>query len=266
MSFTRWASVLVAAVVAFASPVFAAPSATAGAPGFASWSDTTAPTFTSPITAPETKSDRAAPAYQLCEPPPGRGGVSAAKYAPRCEVHTYFVAGEQGAPAVWAHNMCDPDFVTVYRVQPADLPLRVTLGGAFLNRLERGAGVRAAQRERRRLLRRVNSPDAAVRVKALQQAQAGRSASPFISTSFDESAMLAHAQELQALTGRRFEVLTIRGPRSGGVDFERAFAELGGRTDPGRLKDATMREFGIPDLYLPATGRSRSGFEIIERR
>jgi hypothetical protein len=185
------------------------------------------------------------------------------------DTHSYFVAarGSRGPP-VWVHNANGyapgVDEVTVYRVQVRQRSGAVT-GGAFLRAREGGATTAEAFRKRQTLLSKVNSPDPDVRVRALQNAQASGRDSPFISTTFDRAGAESHLAAMRA-NGIDAELITIVGPRSGGVDFETAFRALGGRTKPNRFKDAELQEFGIADLFVPRTGSSPSGFRIIDRR
>ena len=155
-------------------------------------------------------------------------------------------------------------FVTVYRVQPKGHSNIVT-GGAFCRARESGSNLVQANKKRQKLLEKILSSDDSVVVKALQNAQASGRSSPFISTTFDEKGAIAHLNALRAL-GIEVELLTIQGPRSGGIDFEAIFKALGGRTKANRAKDADLQEFGIPDLFIPATETSRSGFRIIDRQ
>ena len=171
--------------------------------------------------------------------------------------HEYLV-GEAG---VRAHNQSACGDVTVFRVQPVGESSHVT-GGVFARLRERGSGLLRANGERHRLLRRVGSADANVRRNALAQAQGGGRSSPFISTTFDEAGALSQLRALEA-RGINAELLTIRGPRAGGADFNAALRSLGGRTK--RFGDADLLEFGIPDLFIPSTGASRSGFSIVLR-
>ena len=80
-------------------------------------------------------------------------------------------------------------------------------------------------------------------------------------TVLDEHGAASLADELVRLRawsegqqGDKFEHLAMRAGSS-----ERALDLLAAGC-------TAMRESGIPALYLPATGRSRSGFKIIERR
>ncbi|WP_338863086.1 RHS repeat-associated core domain-containing protein [Myxococcus stipitatus] len=99
---------------------------------------------------------------------------------------------------------------------------------------------------------------------ALQDAQATGMKSPFISTTFDragaESSVAAHLAR-----GTPAELLAIQGPREGGVDFNATFDQIPQGRSPGRVakNDAGMQEFGIPDLFVPRTGTSASGFHVI---
>jgi len=153
--------------------------------------------------------------------------------------------------------------VTVYRVQPRTNSKIVT-GGAFRRMRERGASVMDAAAKRNKLLEQIDSPNPNKRVKALQDAQASGEKSPYISTTHNEAKARADLADQRSL-GRDVELVTIRGPRNKGLDFEQEFNSLGGRKSPGRMKDADMEEFGIPDTHVPATGKSKSGFEIINR-
>ncbi len=151
--------------------------------------------------------------------------------------------------------------VTVFRAQPVG-ESRIVTGGAF-GRLRGRKGLAAANKERKRLLRRIESSDPNVVRNALAQAQGSGRSSPVISTTFDKNIAMERLADLKA-HGIPAEVVTLRGPRSGGLDFETAFKAVGGRRK--RFKDSELAEFGIPDLFVPAKGRSRSGFEIIRRR
>lgn len=99
--------------------------------------------------------------------------------------------------------------------------------------------------------------------RALVDAQASGLKSPFISTTFNEAKAIDKFRRASAEFGGQWELLKIRGPRSGGIDFNRMFELLGGRTK--RFGDADLDEFGIFDLFIPGTGKSRSGFEILEK-
>jgi RHS repeat-associated protein len=153
--------------------------------------------------------------------------------------------------------------VTVYRVVSRS-PTKIITGGAFLRARERGAGLLEAWTIRRKLLDAVNSSNPKTKIKALQDAQASGNKSPLISTTLNEDLARKQLEELRR-KGVDAELITIQGPRDKGVDFEREFASLGGRSSPGRAKDAELEEFGIPDLFVPSTGQSKSGFEIIGR-
>lgn len=177
------------------------------------------------------------------------------------EVHTYFV----GELSTWVHN-CPiasngEELVTVYRVHRIQSSNIVT-AGAFANLRHRGKGLLNANKERLNLLRKVNSPDPHIARNALSQAQGGARSTPFIPTTFDRAMAIKDLRNAQA-RGEDVVLLTILGPKSGGVDFEAAFKALGGRTK--RLKDSNMKEFGIIDLFIPEAGVSRSGFSIIKR-
>lgn len=154
--------------------------------------------------------------------------------------------------------------IKVFRAQPKTKSNIVT-GGVFRRLREKGTSLIVANRERQRLLRLVNSVDANVRRNALQHAQANGDRSPFISTTFSEEMALKGAADIAKATGIEWEVVTIEGPRSGGVDFEVVFKELGGRSNPHRFKDASLQEFGIFDLFIPDNRTSKSGFRIINR-
>jgi hypothetical protein len=153
--------------------------------------------------------------------------------------------------------------VIVYRVQ-ARTGVNIITGGVFKRLRETGTSVALANRARKELLDRVFSPDPIVRLNALQGAQASGRNSPFISTTLSRAVADEGAAALRA-AGVDVELITIRGPRDGGVDFEAVLDVLGGRTKPSRLRDAALQEFGIPDLYIPAQGPSNSGFEVIRR-
>ena len=154
--------------------------------------------------------------------------------------------------------------VKVFRAQPKTKSNIVT-GGVFRRLREKGMSLILANRERQRLLRLVNSFDTNVRRNALQHAQASGDRSPFISTTFSEELALKGATDIAKETGIEWEIVTIEGPYSGGIDFEAVFKELGGRNNPRRFKDASLQEFGIFDLFIPVTGTSKSGFRIINR-
>jgi len=123
-----------------------------------------------------------------------------------------------------------------------------------------------ANKTRQELLSEVNSPNPNERRNALQNAQANGNNSPFISTTFSEELVLKSATELAEKTGTEWEIVTIEGPSSGGVDFESVFKELGGRNKRQRFKDAALQEFGIFALFIPEKGTSKSGFRVINRR
>ncbi|WP_411754401.1 type VI secretion system baseplate subunit TssF [Serratia sp. (in: enterobacteria)] len=154
------------------------------------------------------------------------------------------------------------DLVEVYRVQPINNSSDILLGGAFLDQRLKGRSLLQANRERHRLMRRMTSDDPSVAVNAMQQAQGGRASSPVISTTLDKAGAEANLAKLGSV-GVPAELITIRGPRSGGIDFNLELIQRGGRTK--RFGDEDMKEFGIKDLYVPAEGKSKSGFEIIDR-
>jgi hypothetical protein len=153
--------------------------------------------------------------------------------------------------------------VIVYRVQ-SKTGANIITGGVFRRLRETGTSILLANRARKELLDRVFSSDPVVRLNALQGAQASGRNSPFISTTLSRAVAEEGAAALRA-TGVDVELITIRGLRDGGIDFEAVLDSLGGRTKPGRFRDAALQEFGIPDLYIPVQGPSRSGFEVIRR-
>jgi hypothetical protein len=186
--------------------------------------------------------------------------------ADRIAVRSASVASEAGASALRTESAlaeaAENEMATVFRVQPRGSSDIVT-GGAFRRSREAGANLVDANARRRALMAQVDSADPVAVRRALVDAQASGAKSPFISTTFDESGALQSLADLRA-KGIDAELLTIRGPRAGGVDFNAAFEALGGRTK--RFQDAALQEFGIRDLFIPARGKSRSGFEIIMRR
>jgi hypothetical protein len=145
------------------------------------------------------------------------------------------------------------------------LMTQVVTNGAFRREREAGKTLIEANGKRTKLMDKVTSEDPVMRVKALQDAQASGRNSPFISTTLNKTAAEKTAEALRA-RGLEVELLTIRGPRKAGVDVEAEFSRLGGRTKPNRMKDAELEEFGIPDLFIPGHGKSKSGFEIVERK
>jgi hypothetical protein len=155
------------------------------------------------------------------------------------------------------------ELVTVYRVQPVT-QTKIVTGGAFRRLREAGQDLVEANQKRLDLLRDAFHSNPNRRIRALESAQASGKKSPFISTTLDED-VARNAFDAARAEGRNMELVTIQGPRSGGVDFEATFDLLGGRKSPGRLKDADLKEFGIFDLFIPARGQSRSGFRIIGR-
>ena len=174
--------------------------------------------------------------------------------------HCYFV----GEAQVLSHNTYPnaPGSVTVFRVQPSGGSNIVT-GGAFRRAREGGSNLVDANALRHKLLGQISSSDPNVMRRALVNAQASGAKSPVISTTFSRQGALDAQAALRA-RGIDAEVLTITGPRSGGIDFNAAFQSLGGRTK--RFQDAGLQEFGIPDLFIPSSGTSRSGFQIIGRQ
>lgn len=182
----------------------------------------------------------------------------------------------------------DSPEVTVYRGAPKT-EFGIVTGGAFINHREKGEAEGVAQhlleamRQRARYRKAVfDAKTPKKKIEAMINAQANRFRSPFISTTFD----LAGAEDTRAgieegRTGppRPAEVIEIRGPRAAGFDFEKEFEQLGGSTKPRRERDATMEEFGIPDLFIPPRKtrpwdtfwgvpekeKSRSGFYIVRR-
>ncbi|MEL7498757.1 MAG: polymorphic toxin-type HINT domain-containing protein [Planctomycetota bacterium] len=175
--------------------------------------------------------------------------------------HVYFV-GQNG---LLVHNSSDflaPKDVTVFRVQPRGGSDIVT-GGAFRRSREGGANLVEANALRQKLLSQTTSADPKIQRRALVNAQASGARSPVISTTFSRQGALDAQAALKA-RGIDAEILTITGPRSGGIDFNSAFQSLGGRTR--RLQDAGLQEFGIPDLFIPTSGTSRSGFRVIGRQ
>ncbi|RDL12666.1 RHS repeat domain-containing protein, partial [Serratia fonticola] len=157
------------------------------------------------------------------------------------------------------------ELVEVYRVQPVRPNSDIVLGGAFLREREKGKSILQANNQRKKLLAKIESDDPAAAVNAMQHAQGGGGSSPVISTTFDKAA--AEADFIDQLNaGRNVEMITIKGPRSGGLDFNLELEARGGRTKPARFKDEEMNEFGIKDLYVPPKGKgaSKSGFEITD--
>jgi hypothetical protein len=163
----------------------------------------------------------------------------------------------------WASSAPLGEEIIVYRVQ-ARTGANIITGGVFRRLRERGTSLVLANRARKELLDRVFSPDPIVRLNALQGAQASGRNSPFISTTLSRAVAEEGAAALRT-AGVDVELITIRGPGDGGVDFEAVLDALGGRTWPSRFRDAALQEFGIPDLYIPAQGPSSLGFEIIRR-
>jgi hypothetical protein len=155
------------------------------------------------------------------------------------------------------------DIITVYRVQPRTASQIVT-GGAFRRARRAGTTILEAYEKRKDLLKELFHQNPNRRVRALENAQASGRKSPVISTT--KNRILAE-QELavRRAAGGDYELLTIRGPKAGGIDFEEVVKELGGRKSPSRLKDAELEEFGILDLFIPANKPSKSGFRIVDR-
>jgi len=168
------------------------------------------------------------------------------------------VVSEKASP----NTASSSDSVTVYRIQPKTNSGIVT-GGAFRRLREAGKNLVTANSKRRNLLNNVNSSDPAVSSKALSNAQANGKNSPFISTTFNKAGAEESFRKLKE-QGLDVELVTITGPRKGGVDINKVFERLGGRKK--RLKDAELEEFGINDLFIPAKGKSKSGFEIVSRK
>ncbi|HHQ6725421.1 TPA: hypothetical protein ACSTNG_005284, partial [Serratia fonticola] len=159
------------------------------------------------------------------------------------------------------------ELVEVYRVQPVRPNSDIVLGGAFLREREKGKSILQANNQRKKLLGKLESDDPADAVRAMQHAQAGGGSSPVISTTLNKleaEKVLANAKA----KGLDFELLTIRGPKNAGIDFNLELKARGGRTKPNRMRDEAMEEFGIKDLYIPPQGKgtSKSGFEIIDRK
>lgn len=174
---------------------------------------------------------------------------------------SFDAVGVLAAPFV-PETMLADDMVTVYRVQ-TKTGTGILTGGAFRRLREGGMNIVEANATRRNLLEQVFSSDAKTQLKALYNAQASGAKSPLISTTLSREGAVKALAELKA-QGINAEMLTIRRPRSGGLDFEKAFEALGGRTK--RFKDADMFEFGISDLFVPVKGKSKSGFTITERQ
>ena len=157
------------------------------------------------------------------------------------------------------------ELVEVYRVQPVRPNSDIVLGGAFLREREKGKSIMQANNQRKKLLGKLESDDPADAVRAMQHAQAGGGSSPVISTTFDKAG--AEREFREALNdGRNVELITIRGPKSAGIDFNLELETRGGRTKPNRFRDEEMNEFGIKDLYVPPKGKgtSKSGFKIVD--
>lgn len=153
----------------------------------------------------------------------------------------------------------------MFRDQPLT-ETKIVTGGAFRRARESGKTLQRANRKRRKLLKKTQSEDPARAVKALENAQAGGNSSPFISTTKSEQGAINSALgNIRKGRGPR-EVIEIVGPKKSGVDFERRFKQLGGRRNPDREKDKVMKEIGVSDLFIPPTGQSRSGFEVLFRR
>ncbi|MDW6092441.1 hypothetical protein SBX64_07770 [Vibrio rhizosphaerae] len=82
----------------------------------------------------------------------------------------------------------------------------------------------------------------------------------------DKKFVERRAQQITDVFGQEMEVITVKGPKDTGVYFNELFDNLGGRISPSRAKkDVEQQEVGIPDLFMPASGKSKSGFEIINR-
>jgi Pretoxin HINT domain len=173
--------------------------------------------------------------------------------------HVYYV-GEDG---LLVHNSGPyAGEVTVYRIQPR-VASGIVTGGAFRRTREGGTNLVQSNAVRQKLLDQITSTDPNIVRRALVDAQASGAKSPIISTTFNREGALAHLASMRA-RGLDVELVTITGPRAGGIDFNSAFEALGGRTK--RLKDQELEEFGILDLFIPSRGTSRSGFRIIDRQ
>ena len=146
----------------------------------------------------------------------------------------------------------------MFRVQ-AKRDTNIVTGGALLRARESGTSLLKANQKRKSLLEKVNSSDPDVAVKALQNAQASGRRSPVISTTLSKKKAKAALKKFKS-KGVNAELITIKGPKDKGIDLEQSFKDLGGRT-----KNKQLEEFGIPDLFFPSKGKSKSGFEILKR-
>ena len=161
-------------------------------------------------------------------------------------------------------DLMDDDLITVYRVQPVTNSQIIT-GGAFRRLRESGSNLLDANSKRAELLTEISHSNPNRRIRAMENAQASGRKSPFISTTKNQDTALRELEKAKK-QGESVELVTIQGPRSGGLDFEDTFGSLGGRKSPGRMKDAELEEFGIPDLFIPANKPSRSGYIVTGRR
>jgi hypothetical protein len=165
-------------------------------------------------------------------------------------------------PWNYKNGKFDP-IVRVHRMHATDATGEVR-GGAYRRAIEAGKTPAEAEAIWQKLMDKVNSSDPKKAVKALEDAQASGNKSPFISTTFKPKADLIRTildlRDKGILTD--FEVLTIVGRLSKGVDFEARFETLGGRLSPSRMKDAALAEFGIPEKSVPYEGESPGGFRV----
>jgi hypothetical protein len=141
-------------------------------------------------------------------------------------------------------------------------------GGAFARERAITGNLQKAAKKRKKLMKKFEeAPSDERKVKAMENAQASGSSSPFISTTTDKQFALKRAQEAKANPNLpdEYELITIKGPKSEFFDFEFEFEKLGGRKNPKRLKDVEQKELGITDLFIPKKGKSKSGFEIKDR-
>ncbi|ASA57933.1 filamentous hemagglutinin N-terminal domain-containing protein [Vibrio gazogenes] len=156
--------------------------------------------------------------------------------------------------------------IILYRTQPKK-ESKIITGGAFAREREHGASVSEAHDVRQSLLNAIENPKTNTQlIRALENAQASGNKSPYISMSKDKKFVERRAQQITDVFGQEMEVITVKGPKDTGVDFNELFDNLGGRISPSRAKkDVEQQEVGIPDLFIPASGKSKSGFEIINR-
>jgi hypothetical protein len=217
------------------------------------------------------------------ELPSGRADREATERAVRMARQRVDTGTTMGMRRAWFANPSqqgpNPDegrIVTVYRAQPRRANNIITNNsillaqsdivtrGRFLRGRESGDTLTRAFNRRNRLLNNILNSSGTDRVTLLEAAQRSGNRSPFISTSFDRAGTEAAAQDLLNFYDQS-ELIVIRGPISGGINFEAEFERLGGRVSSDRTGDAAMREFGIIDLFIPPTGTSSSGFAIVDR-